>query len=120
MANVVRYYLMVRPIHPTANRPILGQTGGATVTPEGTEKGATLWYPKALVAGNFGKLSLTEPMTDADPDVAQVRGEPWLIDSMHNSLDSAIEKLSLVGSLIGMANVRIFRQVDVASYVRLV
>lgn len=118
MANVVRYYLMVRPIHPTANRPILGQTGGATVTPEGTEKGATLWYPEAIVTGNFGKLSLTEAMSDAE--VGQVRGEPWLIDSMHNSLDSALEKLNMVRGLIGDANVRIFRQVDVASYVRLV
>ena len=122
MSNLVRYYLMTRPIHPTANFAVLGQVGGSTVVASHTTKGATLWYPAvntlATEDGGIGALSNYKPMLD--PVAGQVHGEPWLIDSMHTSLDSVLEKLNLVGGIIGMANVRVVRQVDVESYIRLV
>lgn len=112
MAGLVQYYVMKRPKHPITGEIVRGKVSGATKAANGSiNHGGTLWYPKNEqdVQPNGSLMSVSEPLLDAVR--GQVDGEPWILHSVHFSVDDAVEQAQKVVSAVGSENVRILQSI---------
>lgn len=111
MSNIVQYWVMKRPKHAITGEVILGKLRGAVRNPDMTVKaeGATLWFPgkEDLLQPNDSHMSVSAPMTDALS--GKVDGEPWLLHSVHYSIEEAVKAAKPVASSVGSENVRILK-----------
>lgn len=127
MAGLVQYYVMKRPKHPVTGEIIRGKFAGATRNVDNSiNKGATLWFPKneTSIQPNGTLMSTTEPLaavgTGPDAtDLAQVDGEPWLLHSVHFSIDEAVKAALPVISTVGSENTRILQVIAHEVFVKL-
>lgn len=125
MAGLVQYYVMKRPKHPLTGEIVRGKSAGATQNKDNSINiGATLWFPKneANVLANNTTMSVTSPLTSAggSVDKAQVDGEPWILHSVHFSVDDAIAASKPVISAVGSENTRILQSIAHEIIVKLV
>lgn len=122
MSNLVQYYVMKRPKHNVTGEIIRGKIAGAVRNDDMTIKiaGPTLWYPKQedLLQANNTHMSNTAPNTD--PQSGQIDGEPWLLHSVHFSLDEAVKAAKPVVSQVGSENTKILKSVAHEMSVKLV
>lgn len=113
MSNVVQYFVMKRPKHPDTGEIVRGKTRGATSNPDGSiNEGATLWFPdSSTTAGPNGtRLSTTAPLSV--PSKGKVEGEPWLLHSIHFSIDDAVDAAMKVVLEVGSENTRILKSIS--------
>lgn len=120
MAGLVQYYVMKRPKHPITGEIVRGKTAGATKNLDGSvNTGATLWFPHHVsTAGPNGTLmsttqALKSSLTSTTDDAArgQVDGEPWVLHSVHFSVDEAVSAAKPVVSTVGSENVKILQSI---------
>lgn len=113
MAGYIQYYVMKRPKHPITGEIVRGKGGGATKNKNGSiNTGSTLWYAKneQLAQANGSLMSTTAPLTDVER--GQVDGEPWVLQSVHFSLEDAVESAKKVVSSVGSENLRIMQVIS--------
>lgn len=111
MASLVQYYIMHRPKHPITGEIIRGKAAGATRNADNSiNEGATLWYPEPLTSPgpNGTKMSTSAAMTGT---MGKVDGEPWILHSVHFSLEEALAAAKPVVMTVGAENVRILKSI---------
>lgn len=127
MSNLVQYYVMKRAKHPITGEIIRGKASGGTKNANGTiNKGATLWFPAPLTLpqeqpatgfNNGTLMSVTTPFTDQNR--AQVDGEPWILHSVHFSLEDAVDAAKPVASSVGSENLKILKTIAHENIIKL-
>lgn len=111
MASLVQYYVMKRPKHPQTGEIVRGKTTGATRNPDGSvNEGSTVWFPAATTTegANGTLMSTTAAMTGAN---GSLDGEPWILHSVHFSVEDAIAASKPVVSAVGSENVKILKSI---------
>lgn len=107
---LVQYYVMKRPKHPITGEMVRGKSSGATQNEDlSINPGATLWFPmnQASPGANGSLMSISAPMAEANR--GQVDGEPWILHSVHFSVEDAKESAVKAISTVGSENVRVLQ-----------
>ena len=111
MSGLNQYYVMKRPKHPTTGEIVRGKISGGIRNPDGSiSEGSTLWFPASLTtAGANGTLMSTSAAMTGN--AGKIDGDPWILHSVHFSIDEAISSSKPVISSVGVENVRILKTI---------
>ncbi len=106
MADLAEYWIFKRP--KIGDTVIYGEAKGAKLAEDGTVQrlGPCLYYPKII---HDAQGSITDSTLPDEDGNYTVKGEPWIMHSVHFSQSDALHQLKLVVQSIGEENVKLVK-----------